>query len=131
MKRCFRSLAVTACGLAYLATGLPVYADENISLEPPAQFEKLKNISVASMVSAAIRLILIVAALLFFFMLILGGIKWILSGGDKAGVEGAQKQITAALIGLGIVFLTWVIIALVKMLFGVDILQLSIPSFQR
>lgn len=131
MKRYFKSLAAAACGMAYLATGLPVYADTPISLEPPAQFAPLKNISVASMVSAAIRLILVVAALLFFFMLILGGIKWILSGGDKAGVEGAQKQITAALVGLGIIFLTWVIINLVKMLFGVDILQLTIPSFNQ
>ena len=130
MKRYFKSLAAAACGVAYLATGWPVWADEPINLNPPKGFENLSKISVSGMISTAIRLILIVAALLFFFMLILGGIKWILSGGDKAGVEGAQKQITAALVGLGIIFLTWVIINLVKILFGVDLLQLSIPSFQ-
>ena len=73
---------------------------------------------------------MVVAALLFFFMLVVGGIEWIIAGGDKAASENARKRITSALIGLAIVFVAWAIVALIKTLFGVDILNLTIPSFQ-
>jgi len=61
--------------------------------------------------------------------LVIGGIKWIASGGDKAQTESARNQITAALVGLVIVFAAWAILALIKVFFGIDILTtLTIPS---
>lgn len=92
------------------------------------QFGNLGNITITSIISAVIILILIVAALVFLFMLIMGGIKYITSGGDKAATEGARNQITAALIGLVIVFAAWAIINLVNLFFGIDILSLDIPT---
>ena len=71
---------------------------------------------------------LVVAAIVFFFILVIGGIKWIASGGDKAQTEGARNQITAALVGLVIVFAAWAILALIKTFFGVDIFSLTIPT---
>ena len=65
---------------------------------------------------------------LAFFMLVIGGIRYITSGGDKAQTEAARGQITAALIGLVIVFAAWAIISLVNAFFGINILQLDIPS---
>jgi len=102
----------------------------DINLAPQGSFEGLAKISASSLVSGAIKLILVVAALLFFFMLVVGGIQWIVSGGDKSGSENARKRITSALVGLAIVFAAWAIITLVKTLFGVDIINLTIPSFQ-
>jgi len=102
----------------------------DINLAPQGNFEGLINISAGSLVSGGIKLILVVAALLFFFMLVIGGIQWIVSGGDKSGSENARKRITSALVGLAIVFAAWAIITLVKTLFGVDIINLTIPSFQ-
>jgi hypothetical protein len=61
-------------------------------------------------------------------MLVLGGIRYITSGGDKGSTESARSQITAALIGLVIVFSAWAIINLVKLFFDVDILNLQIQS---
>jgi TRAP-type C4-dicarboxylate transport system permease small subunit len=81
-----------------------------------------------SIVSALISLLMVIAALVFFFMLIWGGIAYITSGGDKAQTEAARGRITAALIGLVIVFAAWAVITLVNALFGIDILSLNISS---
>ena len=97
---------------------------QQINLNPPpgSGFSNLTDISFGELVSAAIQLVLIVAAIVFFFMLVLGGIKWITSGGDKGQTEAARNQITAALVGLVIVFAAWAIIQLVEVFFNVSIL---------
>lgn len=91
-------------------------------------FQGAASLTVENMVSGFIRLILVIAGLAFFFILVIGGIKWILSGGDKAHTEGARNQITAALVGLVIVFSAWAIIQLINTFFGVNILQLELPK---
>jgi len=75
-----------------------------------------------------IRLAFVVGAIVFFFMLLIGGIKWISAGGDKARLEGAQKQITHALIGLAILLSAFAIIKLVGSLFGIDLLKITLPT---
>ena len=100
----------------------------NLNLGATGQFSNLSTITISSLISAAVTLILIVAALVFFFMLIIGGIKWITSGGDKGQTEAARNQITAALIGLVIVFAAYAIISLVSTFFSINILQLTIPT---
>ena len=71
---------------------------------------------------------LIIGVLIFFFILVIGGIKWITSGGDKGQTETARNQITAALVGLVIVFAAWAILQLIKTFFGIDIFSLTIPT---
>jgi len=116
----------------YFVSATNVFAQNQptINLKPGGQFAALENISFSSLVSGGIRLILVVAALLFFFMLVIGGIQWIVAGGDKTGAENARKRIQNALVGLAIVFAAWAIVTLINTLFGVNIFQLSIPSFQ-
>lgn len=74
--------------------------------------------------------LLIIAALLAFLYLILGGIKWITSGGDKAGMEEARNKITHAIVGLIIVGAAWAIMILVQNFLGVTIIggQLEFPK---
>ena len=55
--------------------------------------------------------------------LIVGGIKWVVSGGDKAKVESARGTIIAAIIGLIIVFLSFFIIQILFNLFGIGSIQ--------
>ena len=105
--------------------------DTGINIAPGGQFSGLNSISIGNIISAIIILVLIVAALIFFFMLVLGGIRYITSGGDKAQTEAARGQITAALIGLAIVFAAWAIVNLVELFFGINILQLNIPNAQN
>jgi len=95
-------------------------------------FDAAKNFTIPGMVSGFISLILVVAGLAFFFILVLGGIHWTLSGGDKAKTEAARNQITAALVGLVIVFAAWAILALIKVFFGLDVLNvLTIPTIPQ
>ena len=105
-------------------------AANSIDLQPEqgSQWYNLGQLTVPSIVSAAIKLVMVVAALIFFFILVIGGIKWIASGGDKAKTESARNQITSALVGLVIVFAAWAIVALIKVFFNVDIFSLAIPS---
>lgn len=113
-----------------MLSSLFVLLAQQIELQPTGEFAPLLDITIPSMISTGIRIVLIVAALIFFIVLLIGGIQWMTSGGDKAATEAARGKITAALIGLVIVFAGWAIIALIKTLWGVDILRLEIPSFQ-
>ncbi len=85
-----------------------------------AQFFKIQNLG--ELISAAVGALLIIAALLAFFYLILGGIQWITSGGDKTGMEAARNKITHAVVGLIIVGAAWAIMILVQNFLGVTII---------
>ncbi len=108
----------------------PAYAAEKINLSPKSGsgFSNLTNLKVESMVSTAISLLMLVVALVFFFILILGGLKWITSEGEDKKVAAARAQITNGLIGLAIVFASWAIIKLIETIFGISILDLTIPT---
>lgn len=101
---------------------------QTINLQPGGQFGNVQALSFAAIIAAAIKMVLVIAALVFFFMLVIGGIKWILSEGDKGKTEQARNQITQALIGLVIVFAAWAISQLIGTFFGVNIFQLEIPT---
>ena len=114
--------------ISILSLPATVFAQSDINLKAGGEFANIGNITISSIISALVILVLIIAALVFFFMLVIGGIKWITSGGDKAQTEGARNQVTAALVGLVIVFAAWAIISLVNSFFGINILGLNIPS---
>lgn len=103
---------------------------QNIELQPGngSQFSSLGSLTIPGIISALIRLTVVVAAIVFFFILVIGGIRWIASGGDKAQTEAARNQITSALVGLVIVFAAWAIVALINTFFHVDIFSLALPS---
>lgn len=94
------------------------------------QPEPVKILDIGKLISAVIGLVLIIAALVFFFMLVVGGLQWMLSGGDKTATEAARGRITAALIGLVIVFAAWAIVKLVEQFLGIVIISgpISIPK---
>ena len=107
-----------------------VYAVEqiNLNLKPGGEFQNLVNYTVPGIIQAALKVILVVAALVSFVYLVIGGIRWITSGGDKEGTAKAQSTITAALIGLIIVFAAWAIIRLLETFFNVRVFSLNIPG---
>lgn len=80
------------------------------------------------MIRNIIVIILVVAAVIALFFLIWGGIKWILSGGDKAKVDTARSTIIAALVGLVITFLAYFILSVVLGIFGLNLNDLTLPS---
>lgn len=77
-----------------------------------------------------INLLLFVAFVAALVFLIIGGIKWIMSGGDKEGSGKAKETVTSALIGLAVVLGAWILINIVLSFFGVTggISNLTLPS---
>jgi len=94
----------------------------NLGVPEGSGFENLTELQFADIIAAGIQLILVISAIVFFFILVIGGVRWITSGGDKGKTEGARNQITAALVGLVIVFAAWAIIQLIEAFFGISIL---------
>ena len=117
--------------IQYAAIDAAIYAQESIEIKSKtSDFQTLGNLTAGGIISGAVSLVLIVVALVFFFILVLGGLKWVTSGGDEKKVGEARAQITNALIGLAIVFAAWAIMKLIGTVFGIDILKLNIPTFQ-
>ena len=91
-----------------------------IDLESPiksSQFSPLTGYDIPTMILTAINLILIAASVTSFVLLLVGALQWILSGGDKEGLDKAKKRITASLVGLAITFSVYALIAIVSYLF--------------
>jgi amino acid transporter len=75
-----------------------------------------------------IRVIFIIATLAVLIYLIYGGFKWVTSGGDKTKTEEARNTITAAIIGLALIALSFVIVTLLEAFLGIDILKGGIEN---
>jgi hypothetical protein len=116
-------------GLALV--GLLAQANDTgvINLQPTGGLAgSLTGLTIGGIVAALLKLALIIAAIVFFFILVIGGIRWIVSGGDKAQTEAARGQITAALVGLVIVFAAWAIAQLIGTFFNIpNIFSLEVP----
>jgi hypothetical protein len=61
------------------------------------------------------------AGVVLFILLIVGGFKYITSGGDPKAAEGAQKTITYAIGGLLLILVSYLIIYLIYWITGVDV----------
>lgn len=111
------------------ALAIPAFAEDlNIKSET-TQFQALETLSFKGILAGAISLVLILVSVVFFFILVIGGLKWVTSGGDEKKVAAARSQITNALIGLAIVFAAWAIMQLIGTIFNVNILDLTLPTF--
>lgn len=123
-----KNLKRAAAGVgALFASASLAFAQANLSVSRPSN---VKINDLGRFISSLVGLALIVAALLVFGYLILGGIQWITSGGDKGKTEAARNQITAALVGLAIVAAAYAIMQVIGYFFGFDIgnLQQSLDT---
>jgi hypothetical protein len=130
-----RIITTTAAALTTLTLAAPAFAQTNVNPCAPGgignPFNNLCTINstnFGSVISNAVLFLFIVAALIALFFLIWGGIKWILSGGDKGKVEIARGTIVAAVIGLLVTFLSFFILQLVLGLFGISLMNLTLPK---
>lgn len=95
-----------------------------------AQPSGIKITDIGKLISSAVSVVIIVAGILAFAFLVIGGIEWLTSGGDKAKTEVARNRITAALVGLAIIAASWALMQLVSYFFGIDVLggTVNIPK---
>jgi hypothetical protein len=106
---------------------MKLLADATINIAQPTN---IKINDMGKLISALVGLLLILSALIAFFYLILGGISWITSGGDKAAMESARNKITHAIVGLIIVGAAWAVMILVQNFLGIQIIggTLTLPT---
>lgn len=87
--------------------------------------------NLGSLINSALNLVIIVALLLVFLYLILGGIQWITSGGDKGKTEEARNKITAAVIGIIILAAAYALVQFVAYILGFNDLQDALTNVNR
>ncbi len=68
------------------------------------------------------------AGIAFGIMIVIGGFKLIFSGGDKQQTQGAQRVITAAVIGLAFMIVAWFILLIIQTFTGIQVTQFTIPG---
>lgn len=79
-------------------------------------------------VSSLVSLFLIITAIATLIYLVLGGLAWVTSNGEKGKLEEARNGITNAIVGLVIVAAAWAMWLLVGRFFGIDFMQIPFPS---
>lgn len=73
-----------------------------------------------------ISYVLALGAIVLFVMLIIGGFKFITSGGDAKITQEAKKTITAAIGGIALLALSFLILKLIEQFTGVTLTTFSI-----
>ena len=68
------------------------------------------------------------AGIAVFVMLLVGGFKYLTSGGDSKATESARNTITYAIFGLALLLGGWLILLFIKEFTGVDVTQFVIPK---
>lgn len=80
---------------------------------------------VATIFRNSYTIFLILCVILSLIYMVIGGIQWITSGGDKTKLDAARKKITYAIIGLIVAFMSFLIINVLGYLFGVKLLNIG------
>ncbi len=110
-----------------LAQGAPLAPDTaSIFNVDSTRFGMLMGYTPSMFLRTLLNVLLGVAGVASFIILLWGGLQWILAGGDKEGTEKARKKITAALIGLAIVFSAYALLYILRALFNVDLIQVEL-----
>ncbi len=82
--------------------------------------EQIFSNVVKSMVSLAI--------VALFIMIIVGGYKFIFSGGDAKQVEGAKGTLTGAILGMVVIVSAYLILRLIGNISGANVTEFTIPT---
>ena len=69
-----------------------------------------------------------IAGLVFFAMLIVGGFKYLTSGGDPKKVASASATLTTSVIGVVGVIISWFILKFITDFTGINVTQFNISG---
>lgn len=128
MKNTLKTLTASASTVGMLLSSAAVSA---VSAQPATPVASGYAISVPTgyapsvggLISFVLRAVLAIGALLVFGYLVMGGIEYITSGGEKGKTESARNKITAAVVGLIILAASWAILNLALSFLGLGSLE--------
>lgn len=125
-----KAVGFIAGSLAALVYSLPAFAAVVVCPSGPLGVLCENSRDIGASIGKLVGFAFIVASIIALVYLIYGGIKWMVSGGDKSAVEEARNHVVSALLGLVIVFLSYFVINfLLAFFFNQNITQLTIPQF--
>lgn len=124
-------LLLLSATTAFAQTPTSIFPTDKIGIKPPSSIGG-NNIDINKLIAFIINAIIVVGIVLSLVFLLYGGIRWIISGGDKAKVDTARSTIVASIVGLIIVILAWVIINAILTIFNAGNLTtgFTIPTLQ-
>lgn len=118
-------VSVQTCVLGAQPTYNPTYyQDKLIGKDVPVVAAKISDLE--TVIGNVISYVLGFAGIVLFILLLIGGFRYITSGGDPKAVEEAKKTLTSAIAGLIIILLAYVIMVLITNLTGVDVTNFKI-----
>ena len=74
----------------------------------------------------AVKILIGAVGVLSFIFLVIGGVKYTTSSGDKAQVESARQTVTYAIVGISLTAVTYALATLLEKILGIGILTASI-----
>lgn len=74
-----------------------------------------------SLFARIVTVIASLAGVVFFIMLMVGGFRYLLSGGDPKAAEAANGTLTAAFLGLALIVASYIILRLISSFTGIDV----------
>lgn len=75
-----------------------------------------------NVIATGLNVLFVAAIVLAVASFIWGGISWIMSGGNKESLQKARLRIVYGIVGLGLVFLSFLIVQFLGDFFGVKII---------
>lgn len=82
----------------------------------------------AQIIGTLMQAVLLIGVLACFVFIVLGGIEWITSGGDKGKLESARNKITNAVVGLIVLAASTAAILVIQTFLGIEFLSFSFTN---
>ncbi|OGH15946.1 MAG: hypothetical protein A3C30_03860 [Candidatus Levybacteria bacterium RIFCSPHIGHO2_02_FULL_40_18] len=121
--------------ISYSSLAAPAFAAIDAGVKTPAGATVIPpETTIGQVVGFLVAFIIVIAFLAALLFIVIGAFQWITSGGDKQKVADARNHIIAAVIGLIIIALSFVIINVVLQALGLGDLRnlkiLTLPEFK-
>jgi hypothetical protein len=125
-----KAAAATAGVAASLLTTAVAYAKDTSAIGTVTPGTGWAD-NIGVLITSVLTIVMVVAILLVLLYLIMGGIEWITSGGDKGKTEGARNKITSAIIGIIILAASYALVQLVAYVLGFASLNAALLSLPQ
>lgn len=84
-----------------------------------------------NIISGLVSLFLIIGSIAALLYVIIGGVGWVISDGDKGKLEQARNKITQAVLGLIILAAAWAMWILLGKFLGIDFKNIPFPTLSN
>ena len=117
MNNLNKIIKVTLFSLLLVGLAMPALAADPFGINYPAQVG-LTSSDLRTTAVGVIQSLLGILGILALVIILLGGFRWMTSGGNEDGVQSAKKTIGAGIIGLAIILFAYAIVSFIFNVLG-------------